>query len=167
MRTRCHTIFSAIVFAAALSGCAGADGRYPSLAVRDAERPGSTIEVPPPLSVGPTAASMDTVFEALASAHQWHMLFEADQEGVRELIDASKGLGLESDARTQALVAFANLTSLHGQTAGVLATLDQLEAESAVKYHPLEDVRDAQARVAKILEQQDAVLDSLEGELVE
>ena len=166
MRIRFHQLFSAVILATVLTGCAAADGRYPSLAVRDAERLGSPVEVPPPLSVGPTAASMETVFEALTSANRWNTLFEGDLKGVRQLIDASKGLGPQNDTRAQALVALANLTSLRGQTAGVLATLDQLEAESAVKFHPLKEVRDAQARVAMMLQQQDAVLDSLEGELV-
>ncbi|MEP1421427.1 MAG: hypothetical protein ABJK59_06625 [Erythrobacter sp.] len=156
----------AISLSIALAGCASADGSYPSLAVRDAERAQGTLSPSPEGASKPLeSANLDSIREAATKAGNFDNLFSLEQGNVRKLIEASQGLSQESDAYAKALVGLGHLSSLRGQTAGVLAQLDQMEAQAATTFAPLDEIHEAQTRVARLIEQQDATLVSLGGQL--
>jgi|GEM_PF-352906 len=147
-----------------LSGCAASDGRYPSLAVRDAERvSGEFTPQAEPTSVPVALPDSDRIDSAIATAKQANAEFFSQSDEVGALVAASRGTGRESDARARALVAVASLTSLRGQTAGALGQLDTLEAQAATRFAETVAIRDAQATVLRMLSAQDQILDSLAG----
>ncbi len=161
----CSTL--SIGFAALLlSGCAADQGRYPSLATRDAERVGGQFTPSAPVQEAP-AYSTDpaSIDAALEQARGFHARFEADRPAAMTLARAASGSGDESDARSRALVALAGLSTLHGQTVMALGDLDTIEAASAVEFGSLDDIRAAQTAIAQMVEQQNAVLDSIAQEM--
>lgn len=151
-----------ILLAFALGGCASADGRYPSLAVRDAERATGMLT---PAAPAPPAKNgvVDTeqLLAPLDRAQAAHAQFTMRQSEVKTLVLSSSGHGPEDDARARALVGLADLTSLRGQTALALSDLDQLEASAATQFGRTNEIRDLQASIQQMIAQQDAALDSL------
>ena len=155
-------LYLSALIAFALAGCASADGRYPSLAVRDAERAQGTLSPSPPdepFVIGVTDA--EALFAPHTKASETHALFNEQLGDVTELVRASSGLGPEDDRRARALVGLASLTSLRGQTALALSDLDQLEAAAATQFKRTNEINDLQASIQKMIAQQDAALDSL------
>lgn len=145
-----------------LSGCAGSSDRYPSLAIRDAERvAGQFMPIAPDQPPVPPVVSAQGLAEIVAKAAEMHRQFVANEPGATRLVEAARGTGSESDARSRALVALADLTSLRGQTAIALASLDDLETEAASTLAPLAEIRAAQTEVVLLVTEQDAVIDSL------
>ncbi|UAB79515.1 hypothetical protein INR77_07615 [Erythrobacter sp. SCSIO 43205] len=145
-----------------LGACASADGRYPSLAVRDAERmTGQFAPAAPEQPAVPEIVSPQDVSDLVALAYETQEKFGALRPTAARLAQSAGGTGVESDRRSQALVAVAELTSLRGQTALVLARLDALEAEARTTFAPVQAIATGQAQTATLLQQQDEVLDSL------
>ena len=145
-----------------LTGCAASNDRYPSLAVRDAER--VTGEFTPAYMDDPAptyTTDRRRIGDALEQARTAHGQFTQAQPGVLGLARAASGRGNDSDARAQALSAMAELTTLRGQTVMALSDLDRLEAEAATLYADLSDIREAQVYVAGLVGEQDAALDSV------
>jgi hypothetical protein len=151
-----------VLLAFALGGCASADGRYPSLAVRDAERAQGTLNPSPPSqpsAIGIT--DLDALMAPLDRARDADAKFAAQKDEVNALIAASSGLGPEDDRRARALIGYAELTSLRGQTALALSDLDQLETSSATQFKRTKDINDLQTSIQRMIAQQDETLDSL------
>lgn len=145
-----------------LAGCAAADGRYPSLAVRDAERVQATIDpAPSDQPVVFAVSNLEALDAPFKRAGDAHARFTAMQPEVRALVAASRGLGPENDRRARALVGFAALTSLRSQTALALSELDLLEVNAATGFENARAIRDFQNAVLTMITQQDAALDSL------
>ena len=148
-----------------ISGCAAPDGRYPSLAVRDAERvSGEFTPQAQPTGVPVVQPDSGRIDTAIASAKQANIKFLSQSDEVSALVAASRGTGQESDVRARALVGVASLTSLRGQTAGALSQLDALEAQAATSFAETGAIRDAQATVVRMLSAQDQILETLTGE---
>lgn len=157
-----HKLLIAGVAAMLVGACAGSGDKYPSLAIRDAERVTGQFtpdasDIPPIAPVASTAELADI----LASAASAHRNFIETRPSAQRIIEAASGSGSESDIRSRALVALADLTSIRGNTALALANLDRLEAEAATGFAPVEDIRQAQEEVARLVNEQDAVIDSL------
>ena len=153
----------AVLLGAGLGGCASADGQYPSLAVRDAERVQGTFTPPSP-SDQPAVIGITNLDELLAPvdrAEKANAQFLALQSEVRALVSGAQGLGVEDDRRAQALAGLAQLTSLRGQTALALSDLDLLEAKAATAFERTKEIRDFQTGIRTMIGEQDAVLDSL------
>lgn len=145
-----------------LAGCASADGRYPSLAVRDAERvQGSFEPAPTDQNAATGTINPETLDAPFKRASDAHARFTAMQPEVRALVSASRGLSRENDRRARALVGFATLTSLRSQTALALSDLDLLEVNAATGFERTREIRDFQNAVLRMITQQDAALDSL------
>lgn len=153
----------AVLVSLSLTGCASADARYPSLAVRDAERVQGTLE--PASSEEPSVIGISNL-DALTAPHdrarEAHARFTAMESEVRNLIAASSGLGPEDDRRARALAGFAQLTTLRAQTALALSDLDLLEVKAATGFKRTREIRDFQSSIIEMIEQQDAALDSLD-----
>lgn len=150
------------LLALTVGGCASTDGRYPSLAIRDAERAQGTLTPSPPEQpavVGIT--DLDGLMAPLVRARKIDAEFAAQKDEVNALILASSGLGPDDDRRARALIGYAELTSLRGQTALALSDLDQLEAAAAIQFKRPKDINDLQASIQRMLAQQDEALDSL------
>lgn len=161
-------VLLAALLTTALGGCASTDGRFPSLAVRDAERLTGelTPSVPSQEPISPVASAAQ-VSDFIALALGAHREFAAITPQATSLMRASRGTGPTSDARAQALVALAQLTSLRSQTALALANLDALEAKAATTFAPTVEIKAAQMQVTQIVNEQDATLDSLTTQMAQ
>jgi hypothetical protein len=154
-------------FAAALLGaCAGDSTRYPSLAIRDAERVTGTIApATPDDTAAPAIASTQEIAALVASARASHRRFLAAQPGAAQLARSAAGRGIESEAHARALVSLADLTALRSQTAIALGDLDLIEAETGNSLAPVAEINAAQAEVAAFVNEEDAVLGALAAQI--
>lgn len=150
------------VLLAGLTACAGADGRYPSLAMRPVET-GAAAEAPaPPLPIRPAtpAARLADLREAAAAAQT---AFAARESEAARLARAAAGQPIESNARAAAMVALADLDAHRGKTAGALAALDTLAADAAAALSPDPALAALQGEVAATLARQDRTIAELWG----
>lgn len=147
---------------ALLAACAGSSDKYPSLAIRDAERVTGqfTPSVPDEEPVPPVASSQQLT-EIIAAAAAAQRSFLDSLPDAQRLVEAASGAGIESDIRSRALVALADLTSIRGETVLALAKLDSYEAEAATGFAPVQDIEQAQNEIALLVNEQEAIIDSL------
>ncbi|MDJ0643982.1 MAG: hypothetical protein QNJ15_14305, partial [Erythrobacter sp.] len=121
---------------ALVGGCAGSSDQYPSLAIRDAERvsgqfsPTRSAEAPASPTRQPRANG--DIARLVEQAEDSHRAFVAAQSSTSRLVSGARGSGSESEARAQALVALADLSSKRSDTAIALADLDMMAAETAI-----------------------------------
>ena len=116
-----------------LGGCASAAGDYPSLAIREVERPsGSAMPVdaaPPPLPVQLSAQTGQRIAQALERARKAHSAFVAGTGRTAGAVSAARGSRAPADAWIAAQLALANLQSLRSEAVIAQADLDLLFAE--------------------------------------
>ena len=93
------------------------------------------------------------------------MRFAAERPMAIALFDAAKGTALDSNERSEALVALGVLTSLRTQTVSELGSLDALESEAAVVFGSLDEIRAAQEQITGLIREQNAVIALLEREI--
>ncbi len=166
---RLHSIFLWPAFASTLlAGCASADAdRFPSLALRDAERmtgqftPTRPTEPPPP----PVVSAVDLA-SIVENARAIHRNFLSEAPPALRLARSASGRDTINDQRSRALVAMAGLTTLHSQTVLALADLDKLEAEAATSFAATAEIQEAQSQVAALVAEQDETLAQVSGALV-
>ncbi|MEM9501821.1 MAG: hypothetical protein AAF941_08235 [Pseudomonadota bacterium] len=156
--------FSVIALTAILvAACAGDNGRYPSLAVRDIERFQGQFAVSSPdpaPPIRPIASSQD-VSQLVERASQSHQAFADAQPGVANSVMRARGAPINSLAYSDALVALSGLTSLRSETAITLGDLDSLAADSAITFAPYGEMAAARALVLDLLSEQDRALADL------
>ncbi|WP_324075020.1 MAG: hypothetical protein RSE14_00100 [Erythrobacter sp.] len=161
MMTLRRTNLALLPLIAVLSGCAGSDSRYPSLAMRPFETaaPPAAVE-PAPAPIRPLAdpAQLAALMERAMAADT---AFTGQQPTAAALARAASGQPVESNARARALVAMADLASKRGATSSVLADLDQLAAASATSFAPAQDIEAVRTRVAALVAGQDAAMTRL------
>lgn len=168
MRHEFHQ-FSAMTLAfALLAGCAGNSDQYPSLAIREAERAvGQFTPTQVSDEVSPTRspASAQDIAKLVEQASESHRAFRAAQPSAGRLVSGARGTSTESDARAQALVALADLTSMRSNTAITLGDIDLLAAQGKTEFSTSSDLEAAQVLVADLVDQQDRALAALWGQL--
>ena len=157
----------AVLLCCALPGCAGDSERFPSLAVRDAERSSpneDSRQAEEPASTDP--AIISNITEIVAQASDKRAAFLTREAEVQILVQAAQD-SLPGDAPfDRALAAIAQLRILRGETALSLAQLDQLERESATTFAPVGEIESAQMQVQQWLSAQDAALVAIGRSLV-
>jgi hypothetical protein len=143
---------------AALAGCAGGDGRYPSLALRPFE---TGVAAPEPVSEPAPIRSPEqqaAVTALAARADSAHGAFLSQQTATEPLARAARGLSVETNARARALVAMAVLSSRRSATAAVLADIDAIAAEAATSLAEDPALATTQTRIAAMVASEDAAL---------
>jgi len=154
------SVLSAVI--AVLSGCAGSDARYPSLALRPFETGAlpvtSAPATPAPIRPVTSPATLSALRDKAAASHAAFLQREAD---IDRIARAAAGQSVESNARSNALVAMADLTSQRGTTSAVLADLDLLAAEAATTLSPDPALVAAQAEIAALVAREDAAIAQL------
>jgi hypothetical protein len=160
-------LLTGLVGALAVAGCAGDAARYPSLALRDAER--RTFVVPAPAQAeSPAAADPAALARVSAlqqSAESAFAAFAAKRPGAAALVARARREGPGSAARSAALVALGDLSAQRSATFVPLGELDRLAAATAAEYGDTAAITAAQTAVLALVEQQDAALGALWGEL--
>ena len=161
-----HIYFVAPLAALLTAGCARDSGRYPSLATRDAERAvGEFSPATPSEPAVISPANRASIGSALEQARSSHAQFLEDQPAALRLARSVASAADSADARSRALVALAGLTSLRGQTVVALANLDMLEVNSANEFGAVEDIRNAQTYIERLVGEQDQMLDLVAREI--
>lgn len=130
----------------ALSACNADRARFPSLAIRPAERAyGSGVAAGPAAEPGAAAtAGLTARVAALrAAALAAHTRFTAEQSAASSLISAAKSSAPGTEAWSRAAIALASLTSARGQGMVALSDLDRLliAATEAAAIGPDDDLK--------------------------
>ena len=157
----------ALSASALVAGCAGDSGKYPSLAIRDAERVSGEFSPAPPAAPDPVApvASNQEIGSIAARARETHRTFLSEQPAALQLAKAARGAGVESNDRSRAEVALSVLTTLRSETQLAMADLDVLEARAAGSFAPTDGIAAAQIQIASLLAEQDEMLSAVIAEL--
>ena len=154
----------ALLLVPLLAACATADGEYPSLAIRDAERVGGTFEpvAPTPYVPPPTpAAVVDRLARLAADAASAHRAFLAEAPAARSAVAAAGGAAFGSDGWARASVALAGLESARSQAMIALADLDRLMVDAALQGGELERIVAVRDTVTRQVEEQNATIEGL------
>lgn len=157
-----------VLSAILLSGCASQQGRYPSLAIRDAERVQGSLQ--PPASSAESSVesplSADLVrrlAQLQSSATSAHRAFMDAAPGTRRLVEAAAGTDVTNDRWASAQVALASLESARSQSAVPLGDLDLLHADAAIALEQRAAIEETRAAVTGLIAQEDAILANLRG----
>lgn len=149
-----------------LQGCASSSDRYPSLALRDAERMSTadTAAAPAPQAVRTLPLDDEqirTIDQAVEHAQAQHEIFLQDLPEAVKTIEAAQGKGPSDNAWAAAQVALADLASLHGESTGALSDLDALMAQAITQSADTEAISTARERVENIILEQKRAISQL------
>lgn len=153
---------------ALLAACASAGGDYPSLAIRDAERVGGTMEpadaepyVPPATPAG----VIDRLTALSGEAAAAHQAFISEAPSARATVSATRGAGVGSEAWAKAEVALASIMAARSRTMLSLADLDRLYVDAATQGGEIATIAAAQGQASALVEQEDRTVDELSAAL--
>lgn len=152
-----------VALGCALGACAASD-KYPSLALRDAERASGTMQPAEPEPYVPPAtpaAVLGRLEHLAAEADSANRAFVAETPRARSTIAAARGIGPGAESWAQAQVALAGLESTRGRAMVALADLDRLYVDAAVEGTELERIAATRDRVSTQVDEQNAVIESL------
>lgn len=150
-----------------LAGCTSTPGRYPSLALREfetrpAEPDATAINAAPQLVQPADSAEIAAIKQAAETAFAG---FARKQAGTAALVRRARGQSADSNLRSEAVVALADLSTQRSAIFLQLAELDLLAAESAIAYKATQQVDAARTAVAAMIAEQDKVLAALWAEM--
>ena len=159
-----------LALATFLSGCASAGDKYPSLAIRDAERVSGTFEAEADMAapVERVPASTDLIArlgQLRADAVKAHGAFMQAAPRATGLVNSARGSGVASDSWAIAQVALADLDSKRSQAAVPLGDLDLIYTDAAISFETREEISATRADVIALVSELDAVLNRLRARL--
>ncbi len=148
---------------AALAGCQGASDRYPSLAIRDAERVAMTnpdaLDIEPPAPVTPLSAEMLSRAKGFgAQVRAAHTRFQRVAESARRPIARARGSAPGSDAWAAGQVARAGLNSARSETAFAFADLEALTIEARTELVELDALNAIHEEAEGLVREEDRII---------
>lgn len=166
-------IIAALPALLALSACNADRSRFPSLAIRPAERAYGTAQPMAPAVPASAAASTGLSAKVAAlreAALAAHARFTAQQGDAVRLISAAKGAAPGTEAWSRAAIALAGLTSARGEGMIPLADLDRLQIAATEKAAidsdaDLAAIAPAQREVEALLAAEDRTIAGLSDQL--
>ena len=154
------------------SACSTAEGEFPSLARRPAERVTGSVEPAPapPISplvepVAPDLAARLTRIEA--SARAGHAKFLSRERRARSTVSAARGAAVASERWAVATVAVAELEAARSEVMIALADLDSLYVAERVAGSDGFAIGAVRDRVEALVRQEDRVLAELGNRLAQ
>ena len=156
------------VLGASLGACATASDKYPSLALRDAERVTGTLQPAEPAAYvppAPPAATLSRLDQLAAEAASAHQGFLSEAPRVRSAVAAARGAQPGAESWAVAQVALAGLEASRSKAMIALADLDRLYVDAAVAGEEIDRIGTARDRVAAQVDEQNAAIESMLGEL--
>jgi hypothetical protein len=153
----------------ALSACNADRSRFPSLAIRPAERAygagqqAATTALPGPAAIADLPGRAAALRETASASHA---RFTAQQGQATSLVNAARGSAPGTEAWSRAAIALASLTSARGQGMVALSDLDRLliAATEAAAVGPDDDLKvvaPAHRAVADQLAEEDRTIAAL------
>lgn len=159
----------------ALSGCAGDQGRYPSLAIRDMEKAGDqrvhgTLQpendAELPSSPPPVPAGLAERLQLLESnARAAHRDFLAIEPTAQRRTNAARGSAAGSDNWFAAQLALAELDSARGRVMTALADLDALHVQAELDGAGLASIASVRNQVEGIADEEDRTITGLAAQI--
>jgi hypothetical protein len=157
----------------AVSACNANRSRFPSLAIRPAERTYGTRPQTTPAPPPKVAASADLpacVAALREKATASHARFTAQQVSATKLVDAAKGAAPGTEGWSRAAIALAALSTARGEGMNALSDLDRLliaatEAAATGPDNDLKVVAPAHRDVAALLGEEDQTIATLSDKL--
>jgi len=162
MRSQLKKSAICVLLATLTGGCAGDTGDYPSLAMRPFERGVVAETQAPPAPIRPATPSA-RIAQLREAGTASHSAFVAQESVAARLARAAAGQPFESNARAAALVAMADLDAKRSATAGTLATIDVLAAETATALAADPALGETQTEIAALLAREDEAIARLWG----
>lgn len=148
-----------------LGACAASD-KYPSLAIRDAERATGTLQPPAAAAyTPPPAAVLDRLDQLAAEAASAHQAFLAEAPQARSTVAAARGADVGAESWARAQVALAGLEASRSRAMIALADLDRLYVDAAVDGTDLARITATRDRVAAQVDEQNATIEAMQGSL--
>lgn len=149
-----------------LGACASGSDKYPSLAIRDAERVSGSFDVdpvtpPPPAPAPPSAELLARLGTLQADAEAAHRAFMSAAPGAERLARLAAGSSVGSDRWASAQVALADLDSARSQAAIALGELDMLHIDSTLALEREDAIERTRGQVLALLAEEDAILERL------
>ncbi len=155
--------FVALSAALALSACVGSGDKYPSLAVRDAERASGAftpvVEAPTPPVADPALLAGLQAIEARARSS--YDAFQSAIPAAETALSAARGANQSSNRWAAAQIALAELDSQRSQTAIALTDLDLIYAEASSELTMAQEIAELRAKVASFVRAQDQIMSAL------
>lgn len=146
-----------------LVGCVGSGDKYPSLAVRDAERVTGAFNPAPteaePIQIDPALLAGLPAIEA--RAQRSYDAFLAAVPRVEAAVQAARGRSQTSNQWAAAQVSLSDLDAQRSQTAIALADVDQIYAEASSDLAMAPEIAELRAKIATQISSEDQILAEL------
>ncbi|WP_126172381.1 hypothetical protein [Altericroceibacterium xinjiangense] len=153
---------AALTLILALGACATPPDKYPSLAIRDAERVSGNLPPPEPyVPPAPPAEVLDRLDTLVATASEAHRAFLSAVPETRRAVTAARGDAMGSEDWAVAQIALGVLESARARTMVPLTDLDRIYAEAAVEGLALDRIAAARAEVSELVEEENRTISSL------
>jgi hypothetical protein len=156
------------VLGCSLGACATASEEYPSLAIRDAERVAGTLQPAEPEPYVPPAtpaAVLDRLDQLAGEGASAHQAFLAEVPRARSAVAAARGAQPGSESWSVAQVAVAGLEASRSRAMIALADLDRIYVDATVGEEALDRISAARDRVETQVDEQNATIEGLLGDL--
>ncbi|MFN4112755.1 MAG: hypothetical protein ACK4GD_02305 [Sphingomonadaceae bacterium] len=162
---RAPRVLTLAVSIAILSGCAGDGGRYPSLAMRPAERvEGTFVPAPAAITAAPMAeGTLGRLGDLEAAARTAHARFAAQAPAARSRVQSARGANVADNRWAEAQITLAELDSIRSEAAIVLAEIDLLFVDATLSFSDREAIERSRAAIVAMIAQEDDVLAELRG----
>jgi hypothetical protein len=163
MLRRCLALF----LTAALAACAGAQGDYPSLDIRPAERATGMLRpvAAEPIVAPAPQATLDRVAQLAADGRANHQAFLNQVAGARPAITAARGATIGDDAWARAEAALADVRAARSRTMVPLADLDRLYVDAATQSQATDRIAAARDEVSALVAAEDRTVSELSANL--
>ncbi len=145
-----------------LAACSAPSQEYPTLAVRDIERTGGTMEVEPaPPPAPPPASTLSSLDDLAQAARAAHSQFLAAAPRARSVVASAAGAARGSERWSQAQVAIADLEAQRSQTMIALADLDRIFVAAATSGQATDSISAVRGEIDALVEEQNALIGNL------
>lgn len=170
--SRTASLLALVSLPALLGACTQAEGRYPSLEIRDVERAQGQFEVGeprrievPPVEVDLTGGLDARLASLVATTEAAHSDFTSIVPRAAQLVAAAAGSSVGSDSWATAQVALAELDSARSRAAVPLGDIDMIYTSATVAAEDRTAIEVARNRVIALVSEEDAVLERLRGQI--
>ncbi len=159
--------FLVLSLTAALAACASPQGKYPSLAIRPAERATGTLQpvASEPVLAPVPQATLDCVSQLAADARASYRAFAEVVAGARSAITGARGVAVGEDAWARGAAALADVRAARSKTMVPLADLDRLYVDAATQGEATDRIAAARDDVEGLVTSEDRTVAELSANL--
>ena len=165
MQSRSSIVPVTLALCLMAGGCTGASGKYPSLAIRDAERVSGTAQPvegePAPVPDTPSADLATRLEQLVTDAQRAHDAFAAATPAAQRAVSTADGSSVASDSWVAAQMAVAGLEASRSRLLIALTELDSLHVTAQLEGGGKDAVASARGAVDAMAREEDETLAAL------